>query len=181
MEHEWLLKLTSHWPEGCPERASAPRPSRCCLGHPLGWAPGDAMCYSSPCTATVSAWHPDVLRQPPRTSPDSIGMSRPQLQPSSRDPSSKSRVLCLLPDRYSEGGAASWGSRGWGRGLGVGWAGDRGMGVMTPGALCCVLSGAGGLPTWDWVRVWTLDHLVQSQFCHLYGLGPQPFPLSLSL
>uniref|UniRef100_A0A4W2FJI0 PR/SET domain 2 n=2 Tax=Bos TaxID=9903 RepID=A0A4W2FJI0_BOBOX len=47
--------------------------------------------------ATVSAWHPDVLRQLPRTSPDSVGMSRPQLQPSSRDPSSKSRCFaCSL-------------------------------------------------------------------------------------
>ncbi|KAB0377186.1 hypothetical protein FD755_011630 [Muntiacus reevesi] len=46
---------------------------------------------------TVSAWHPDVLRRLPRTSPDSVGMSRPQLQPSSRDPSSKSRCFaCSL-------------------------------------------------------------------------------------
>ncbi|XP_042807394.1 PR domain zinc finger protein 2 isoform X5 [Panthera leo] len=41
--------------------------------------------------ATVSAWRPGVLLQPPRTSPGSVGMSRRRLQPSSRDPSSKSR------------------------------------------------------------------------------------------
>uniref|UniRef100_A0A2K6SA59 PR/SET domain 2 n=1 Tax=Saimiri boliviensis boliviensis TaxID=39432 RepID=A0A2K6SA59_SAIBB len=41
--------------------------------------------------ATASAWRPDALRQPPRTSPGSVGRSRPRLQPSSRDHSSKSR------------------------------------------------------------------------------------------
>uniref|UniRef100_A0A8C0HXI3 PR/SET domain 2 n=1 Tax=Balaenoptera musculus TaxID=9771 RepID=A0A8C0HXI3_BALMU len=47
--------------------------------------------------ATVSAWHLNVLRQLPRTSPGSVGMSRPQLQPSSRDPSSKTRCFaCSL-------------------------------------------------------------------------------------
>uniref|UniRef100_A0A8D0ULR8 PR/SET domain 2 n=1 Tax=Sus scrofa TaxID=9823 RepID=A0A8D0ULR8_PIG len=47
--------------------------------------------------ATVSAWRPGVLRQRPRTSPGSVGMSRPQRQPSSRDPSSKSRCFtCSL-------------------------------------------------------------------------------------
>uniref|UniRef100_A0A8C7EPN8 PR/SET domain 2 n=1 Tax=Neovison vison TaxID=452646 RepID=A0A8C7EPN8_NEOVI len=47
--------------------------------------------------ATVSAWHPGALRQPPRTSPGSVGMSRPRRQPSSRDPSSKSRPFaCSL-------------------------------------------------------------------------------------
>ncbi|XP_044919718.1 PR domain zinc finger protein 2 isoform X5 [Mustela nigripes] len=47
--------------------------------------------------ATVSAWHPGALRQPPRTSPGSVGMSRPRQQPSSRDPSSKSRPFaCSL-------------------------------------------------------------------------------------
>uniref|UniRef100_A0A8C3WDY0 PR/SET domain 2 n=1 Tax=Catagonus wagneri TaxID=51154 RepID=A0A8C3WDY0_9CETA len=47
--------------------------------------------------ATVSAWRPGVLRQQPRTSPGSVGMSRPQLQPRSRDPSSKSSCFaCSL-------------------------------------------------------------------------------------
>uniref|UniRef100_A0A2K5QJK3 PR/SET domain 2 n=1 Tax=Cebus imitator TaxID=2715852 RepID=A0A2K5QJK3_CEBIM len=41
--------------------------------------------------ATASAWRPDALHQPPRTSPGSVGRSRPRLQPSSRDHSSKSR------------------------------------------------------------------------------------------
>ncbi|XP_075850324.1 PR domain zinc finger protein 2 isoform X5 [Microcebus murinus] len=41
--------------------------------------------------ATASAWRPDALRQQLRTSPGSTGKSRPRLQPSSRDPSSKSR------------------------------------------------------------------------------------------
>nr|XP_044625663.1 PR domain zinc finger protein 2 isoform X8 [Equus asinus] len=47
--------------------------------------------------ATVSAWHPGALHPPPPTSPGSVGMSRPRLQPSSRDPSSKSRrFACSL-------------------------------------------------------------------------------------
>uniref|UniRef100_A0A671ET24 PR/SET domain 2 n=1 Tax=Rhinolophus ferrumequinum TaxID=59479 RepID=A0A671ET24_RHIFE len=47
--------------------------------------------------ATVSAWRPDVLQQPPRTSPGSVGVSRPRLQLSSKDPSSKSRsFICSL-------------------------------------------------------------------------------------
>uniref|UniRef100_A0A2I3GRK7 PR/SET domain 2 n=1 Tax=Nomascus leucogenys TaxID=61853 RepID=A0A2I3GRK7_NOMLE len=40
---------------------------------------------------TASAWRPDALHQRPRTSPGSIGRSKPRLQPSSRDHSSKSR------------------------------------------------------------------------------------------
>uniref|UniRef100_A0A8C0Q1L6 PR/SET domain 2 n=2 Tax=Canis lupus familiaris TaxID=9615 RepID=A0A8C0Q1L6_CANLF len=47
--------------------------------------------------ATASAWRPGALRQPPRTSPGSVETSRPRLQPSSRDPSSKSRhFACSL-------------------------------------------------------------------------------------
>lgn len=123
-----MVVVKAHLPlaSRCPESASAPRPSRCCLGHPLGWAPGDAVCYSSPHAATVSAWHPDVLRQLPRTSPDRVGMSRPQLQPSSRDPSSKSRCFaCSLTGTQRVGeppgalGGRAWGWAGQERG---GWA-----------------------------------------------------------
>ncbi|XP_049733922.1 PR domain zinc finger protein 2 isoform X5 [Elephas maximus indicus] len=47
--------------------------------------------------ATVSAWHPVARRQQPHTSPGSVGRSGPRLQPSSRDPSSKSRCFtCSL-------------------------------------------------------------------------------------
>ncbi|XP_039084883.1 PR domain zinc finger protein 2 isoform X6 [Hyaena hyaena] len=47
--------------------------------------------------ATVCAWRPDALHQPSRTSPGSAGMSRQRLQPSCRDPSSKSRPFaCSL-------------------------------------------------------------------------------------
>ncbi|XP_071473462.1 PR domain zinc finger protein 2 isoform X6 [Marmota flaviventris] len=47
--------------------------------------------------ATASAWRPDALHRRPRTSPGSVGRSRPLPQPSSRDPSSKSRLFaCSL-------------------------------------------------------------------------------------
>ncbi|XP_053516250.1 PR domain zinc finger protein 2 isoform X5 [Artibeus jamaicensis] len=47
--------------------------------------------------ATASAWPPDALRRPPRTSPGSVGVSRPRLPHSSQDPSSKSRSFtCSL-------------------------------------------------------------------------------------
>uniref|UniRef100_A0A673TQC2 PR/SET domain 2 n=1 Tax=Suricata suricatta TaxID=37032 RepID=A0A673TQC2_SURSU len=46
---------------------------------------------------TVSAWRPGVRHPPPRTSPGSVGMSRQRLQPSSRDPSAKTRPFaCSL-------------------------------------------------------------------------------------
>ncbi|KAJ8780790.1 hypothetical protein J1605_000833 [Eschrichtius robustus] len=89
----------------CLERRCQHETPQVLSGHPPGWAPGDAVCYSSPRTATVSAWHLDVLRQLPRTSPGSVGMSRPQLQPSSRDPSSKSRCFaCSLTVVFCHGG-----------------------------------------------------------------------------
>uniref|UniRef100_A0A8D2B620 PR/SET domain 2 n=1 Tax=Sciurus vulgaris TaxID=55149 RepID=A0A8D2B620_SCIVU len=47
--------------------------------------------------ATASAWRPDALHPQRPTSPGSVGRSRPLLQPSSRDPSSKSRLFaCSL-------------------------------------------------------------------------------------
>lgn len=65
-----------------------------------GWVPGDGVCCSSPCTATVSAWQPDALHRPPRTPPGSAGVSRPRPQLSSKDPSSKSRSFtCSLTGR----------------------------------------------------------------------------------
>ncbi|KAL0603378.1 Zinc finger protein [Plecturocebus cupreus] len=52
-----------------------------------------------PSRSTASAWRPDALQQPPRTSPGSVGRSRPRLQPSSRDHSSKSRhPACSLTE-----------------------------------------------------------------------------------
>ncbi|KAF7477896.1 Hypothetical predicted protein [Marmota monax] len=60
-------------------------------------APGDHLCCSSSHAATASAWRPDALHRRPRTSPGSVGRSRPLPQPSSRDPSSKSRLFaCSL-------------------------------------------------------------------------------------
>lgn len=109
---------TSHWPQG----AGLVGPPRCCLA----WAPGDGVWCFSPCTATVSAWRPDALCPPPRTSPGSVGVSRPRRQLSSKDPSSKSRSFtCFLTGmrkvvqlRIPLGG--SGGPRGLGLGLGVG-------------------------------------------------------------
>lgn len=87
----WLLKLKVPG-----EAVLAPRPPGAAWGtHRAGLLV--MVCHSSPHTATVSAWRPGVLRQRPRTSPGSVGMSRPQRQPSSRDPSSKSRCFtCSL-------------------------------------------------------------------------------------
>lgn len=113
----------------CLERRCQHEASQVLSGYPPGWAPGDAVCYSSPHTATVSAWHLDVLRQLPRTSPGSVGMSRPQLQPSSRDPSSKSRCFaCSLTGmRRVEQPPVALGAEGQGLDLGVGWAGEKGV------------------------------------------------------
>ena len=112
----------------CLERQCQHETSQVLSGHPPGWAPGDAVCYSSPRAATVSAWHLDVLRQLPRTSPGSVGMSRPQLQPSSRDPSSKSRCFAcsLTGTRRVEQPPEALGAEGQGLGLGVGWQERRG-------------------------------------------------------
>lgn len=78
--------------------------------------------------ATAPAWLPGALRRRPRTSPGSVGRSRPPPQPSSRDPSSKSRLFaCSLTGRKRE--AAGGSSSGtipvdlgvWGLGVGAGW------------------------------------------------------------
>uniref|UniRef100_A0A5F9DU68 PR/SET domain 2 n=1 Tax=Oryctolagus cuniculus TaxID=9986 RepID=A0A5F9DU68_RABIT len=45
---------------------------------------------------TASAWRRGAPPPRPRTSPGSVGSSRPRLQPSSRDPSSRIRCTCAL-------------------------------------------------------------------------------------
>uniref|UniRef100_A0A667J6F2 PR/SET domain 2 n=1 Tax=Lynx canadensis TaxID=61383 RepID=A0A667J6F2_LYNCA len=87
--------------------------------------------------ATVSAWRPGVLLQPPRTSPGSVGMSRRRLQPSSRDPSSKSRhFACSLTGTGAASGTA-WAALGPGRAgawvFGLGWEAGKRVGLVCAG------------------------------------------------
>lgn len=125
-----------------------------------GQAPGDGMCCSSPRTATVSAWHPGALHPPPPTSPGSVGMSRPRLQPSSRDPSSKSRrfACSLTGTRRLEQLLAPfgwlWALRGAGLRSWAGLGGREGVGMIVCTAPC-VPAGALGLLQGGW----TLHHL----------------------
>lgn len=139
------------------------------MSRALGWAPDDNVCCSSSYTATASAWHPDALHQQPRTSPGSVGRSKPRLQPSSRDHSSKSRhSACSLTGTRQDGTASGtvW------VGLGVEgvWAwvlGGEGRRERGGRDCLCVPGTVQGLPPGGQVaecRLWTTCFI--SQLCY---------------